>query len=436
MKPHSHGNKGISRRTFFKGVGALTGGILAGQVLGKADADFLAETGASMNQTDSTAPLLLAHYMPWYQNPDTSGYWGWHWTMDHFNPSQTDENGRPNIASHYTPLTGPYDSSDDALLEYQVLLMKLSGIDGVIVDWYGIDAFRDYATLHASTLKLFDWVKKAGLLFSICYEDQTIKHMVDGGVVKQEDARTRGQAVMQYMQEHWFTDDIYVKGNGQPLLFIFGPQFFKSAPDWETMFEGIDPVPGLITLDKNRVSSALSSYPWPPMQGGITHNRASIEAYLTDFYRKAARYDYLVGSAFPAFHDIYEEAGVRDSYGYLDAEEGETFGYTLQMALDQNPAVIQLVTWNDYGEGTIIEPTVEFGYRYLEMLQETRRASIDAAFSFTAEQLALPLQLFNLRKAHERDAEINAQLDEAFNAVVAGEIEAAVTIIGSFEQPE
>jgi hypothetical protein len=39
------------------------------------------------------------------------------------------------IASHFHPLTGPYDSSNDALLEYQVMLMKLSRIDGVIVDW-------------------------------------------------------------------------------------------------------------------------------------------------------------------------------------------------------------------------------------------------------------------------------------------------------------
>ena len=57
----------------------------------------------------SQRPLLMAHYMPWYQTPDVTGYWGWHWTMNHFNPAQTDENGRPQIASHTMPLTGPYD---------------------------------------------------------------------------------------------------------------------------------------------------------------------------------------------------------------------------------------------------------------------------------------------------------------------------------------
>jgi hypothetical protein len=93
----------------------------------------------------------MAHYMPWYQSPAVMGAWGWHWTMDHFNPNQKDADGQPSIASHHPPLTGPYDSSDDALLEYQVLLMKLSGIDGVIVDWYGFEDFQDYGLIKPAT---------------------------------------------------------------------------------------------------------------------------------------------------------------------------------------------------------------------------------------------------------------------------------------------
>jgi hypothetical protein len=67
-----------------------------------------------------TRPLLMAHYMPWYQTPSISGNgkWGYHWTMNHFDPNQKDANGRQEIASHFYPLTGPYDSQYDALLEY------------------------------------------------------------------------------------------------------------------------------------------------------------------------------------------------------------------------------------------------------------------------------------------------------------------------------
>ncbi len=141
-------------------------------------------------------PLFLAHYMSWYQTPGTSGYWGWHWTMDHFDPDQVDEDGRASIASHYYPLTGPYDSADDDLLEYQVMLMKLSGIDGVIVDWYGIEDFWDYGTINAATHRLFEHVQRAGLAFAICYEDVTIKNMVENGHLPAGSEASHAQEVM------------------------------------------------------------------------------------------------------------------------------------------------------------------------------------------------------------------------------------------------
>lgn len=384
---------------------------------------------------NETRALLLAHYMPWYQTPDVSGYWGWHWTMDHFNPENTDADGRPEIASQYMPLTGPYDSQDDAVLEYQVLLMKLSGIDGVIVDWYGIEDFRDYAVLNAATVRLFDYVKRAGLRFVICYEDQTIRHMISDGHIDSAAAIERGREDLRFMQEHWFTDDAYVTYNGQPLLFVFGPQYFRSPADWEALFDGTEPAPALVTLDNNLGFAALSSYPWPPMNmaGGITLAPAALDAYLDLFYRNARRRDLVVGSAFPAFHDIYAQAGVRSSYGFIDPLDGETLRHTLDVALTNDARIVQLVTWNDYGEGTIIEPTEEFGTQYLEIVQETRRSLEPEAFAFTADDLALPLRLFHLRREYAGDNNINTRLDDAFSAIIAGDTSAASDILDELE---
>ena len=58
--------------------------------------------------------------------------------------------------------------------------MKLAGIDGVIVDWYGSADFLDYGLNNQATVRLFQFTRKAGLKFSICYEDQTLQHMIDG----------------------------------------------------------------------------------------------------------------------------------------------------------------------------------------------------------------------------------------------------------------
>jgi hypothetical protein len=154
---------------------------------------------------------------------------------------------------------------------------------------------------------------------------------------------------------------------------------------------------------------------------------------LAEFYRKARRWDYGVGGAFPGFYDIYQEAGVRASYGYLDAQQGETLRFTLQLALEQNPDVIQLITWNDYGEGTIIEPTEDFGYHYLEIVQDTRRDIQDTPFPFTHDDLRLPLRLLNARKAHAGDAEVNARLETAVEALLAGDQERATSVLASCE---
>ena len=383
---------------------------------------------------ESPCPLLMAHYMPWYQTPSVSGYWGWHWTMNHFNPEQHDENGRPVIASYTMPLTGPYDSSDDDLLEYQVLLMKLSGIDGVIVDWYGMEEFRDYGVLNQSTNKLFTHIKEAGLSFAICYEDQAIKHMVDNKYLPAKDVYTHGQAVMRYLQDTWFHDEAYLKVAGQPLLLTFGPQYYTNATHWDTLFSVLDTRPAFITLDSHTESAGLSSYPWPPMwagQDGVLSQEA-LEQYLTTFYKKAARWGYLVAGAFPGFRDIYQEVGVASEVRYLDVRQGETFRFTLQMALDQRPNVIQLITWNDYGESTSIEPTEEFGYQYLEVVQETRRTMEGGDFSFTADDLRLPLQLFKVRKHYAEDTGVQARLDEVFAAILTGEVDTARRIIANY----
>ncbi len=74
--------------------------------------------------------------------------------------------------------------------------------------------------------KLFQAIKKAGLKFVICYEDQTVKHMVENGHIQEEDAIAQGQEVMRYLQDTWFKDDAYLKVDDQPVLFTFGPQVF------------------------------------------------------------------------------------------------------------------------------------------------------------------------------------------------------------------
>src|SRR5260221_13542196 len=103
---------------------------------------------------------VMVYYMPWFTAKPYSDSWGWHWTMDHFNPDIVGASGERQIASWYYPLIGPYDSLDPAVLEYHVLLMKLAGGGGGIVDWYGSAHVLDYGRNNQGRLKLFEFARE------------------------------------------------------------------------------------------------------------------------------------------------------------------------------------------------------------------------------------------------------------------------------------
>jgi hypothetical protein len=372
-------------------------------------------------------PLLLAHYMPWYKAPtqkanETNGpAYGGHWTgWGVFNPGQS-AGGKAPIASQQYPLTGPYDSADVNILEYQAALMKLAGIDGVIFDWYGNKEVMDYGEIHKAAQSMISVLKRAGLKFAVCYEDQTIKHQIDRKLIRGEDALETGKEVFRFLQNHWFYDNAYIRYQGRPVVLCFGPQYFADQSQWEELFSVTKPHPYFMDLD-NRTAWAEGSYNWPPMwasEGGVLSiNR--LQQYLNAFYQgRQKNKPYRAATVFPAFEDIYGAIG-GTSYGHLEYDQGNTFVLTFTAALDFDPQVIQIATWNDYGEGTIIEPTIERGYRELEFLQKKQR-EWNPEFPYTQGDLRIPLELFKLRYLDPNTSK-KADIAGAYQGLFAGDL--------------
>ncbi|MFO1478108.1 MAG: glycoside hydrolase family 71/99-like protein [Verrucomicrobiota bacterium] len=372
---------------------------------------------------------VMAYYMPWFTARPFRDEWGWHWTMGHFDPDRRSASGQREIASWYYPLIGPYDSSDPVVLEYHVLLMKLAGIDGVMVDWYGSADHLDYGVNNEATVRLFEFTRKAGLSFAICYEDQTIQHLIDDKNLAPGDAIAHAQGEMRYLQEHFFRDPSYLRLKGQPVLLNFGPQYFLASSNWDAIFSVLEPTnrPAFFTED-NRVPAGAGAFDWPPMwisqapgTGGVLSG-AALKTYLADFEQKASSWPAFVSSAFARFHDIYQRAGVRNYWGYLGDRGGDTFRETLSHSLTNSAPIVQLVTWNDFGEGTMVEPTEEFGCRDLGILQDFRRQYLQPGFSRGTNDLDLAIRLYRHRREAGTNAAMNAELDRVFSAAVTGEL--------------
>ena len=147
------------------------------------------------------------------------------------------------------------------------------------------------------------------------------------------------------------------------------------------------------------------------------HHTLLWQKHLRELYSRGAKGESVIAPVFPKFHDIYQEAGGHKSYGYLDDQDGKTFEQTLQLAWQSNSPLIQIATWNDYGEGTMIEPTKEFAYGYLESLQ--RRFAANGKFAYTPIDLRLPIILYQLRKHYTGNKELTAQLSHASKLLFA-----------------
>lgn len=373
---------------------------------------------------------VFVHYMPWYASKPVSGQWGWHWTMGHFNPDKLAGKGIREAATHDPPVIGLYDSNDPDVLECQVLLMKLAGIEGVIIDWYGITDFRDYGLVHRNTQHLIKFVKRAGLKFAICYEDQTLKHLVEGKQIPASQVMAQGKSVMGWLDEHWFGDDAYLQVDGKPLLLVFGPQYLNQS-QWKELRTGLKHSPLICGLPHLVQPAGLDGlFAWPPVSGGKTVTPEMWRKRLTEYYARAPQ-ETVISVAFPGFHDIYQQAGLHASYGYIDTQGGKTMVETLQLAARSGSPLIQVATWNDYGEGTVVEPQKKKGYRNLEIIQSFIAARSPQKKIADSSDFRLPVLLHHLRKEYQGEQSVTGKLNEAAMLLFAGDTQQARKLLES-----
>jgi acetyl esterase/lipase len=352
--------------------------------------------------------LFLAHYMPWYTTQHVSGEWGWHWTMNHFDPERIQWDAKRDAASHDSPLIGLYDSSDPHALECHALLMKFAGLDGVIIDWYGTANHLDFASNHRHTQQLLPWLKKAGLRFALCYEDKSLEAASKASAPDATSPLAQAQQDFQWAQKAWFSDPAYVRLENRPIALVFGPQFLPKE-HWNTLQSSLSSHPLLFGLPHLGREHGLDGiFGWPPVEGGKTLEPTAWKKSLETLHARSKQGERVIATAFPGFRDIYKQAGVHDSYGSISSRYGATFRESLELATQSEAPIVQIATWNDYGEGTMIEPTRHHGFRFLEILQNHLRHQAHGI-----ADLRLPVALYQLRKRALAHAPLQAQLDQA-----------------------
>jgi hypothetical protein len=351
-----------------------------------------------------TNPMpVYMHYMPWFQTPQTLGpnNWGWHWTMNNRNPNVIDSSGQRQIASHYYPLIGPYDSSDKYVIEYHMLLAKLCGVDGVIVDWYGNHGTNgDINSLLSASNKIVAATKNYGLQVGVTLEDRFAASTADV------------TANINYLQQNYFTQPNYIRvgASKSALMTVFGPVKFQQPSQWNTILSGPGEKPAVVPIQyqSQQVGTGASGeFAWVYQDAGTQDHLTVQKNFLSV---QAPKFATSLGVAYAGYHDYYAQGNAGAGAGFIiPSNNGQTLTDTL--ALDQtyskNISAIQLATWNDFGEGTQLEPTVQDGFTNLQKIQTL------TGVSYGLSELQLVYHLYQARQSVMGNANGEALLDQA-----------------------
>jgi hypothetical protein len=244
-----------------------------------------------------------------------------------------------------------YSSNDAAQVKRQIEDMISRGIDGVIVDWYGPSNTIDTAT----QLVMQEAEKHAGFSFAIMIDAGAIGSNGCNGCNPQQTLVN----LMKYVEQHYFPSSAYLNVQGQPIITNFNIDYDYQI-DWQAANAQLHTPPRLIFQNQEGFTRSLSdgSYSWVmPQIGdfGLT--------YLSSFYATGLEFsnEKTVGAAYKGFNDSLAPWG---SSRFMDQQCGQTWLQTFAQVnalFNQGRQLpyLQIVTWNDYEEGTEIESGID-----------------------------------------------------------------------------
>lgn len=377
---------------------------------------FVLEKFTSQALIKTNPMKVYVHYMPWFFSKDYDGQWGSHWTMSNANPDDTVA-GKASIASHFYPEIGPYSSNDPDVLEYHFLLMKYSGIDGVLIDWYGTQQIYDYPQLLEASNNARNHFSEIGLDYAVVYEDRTLQSIASNDSSLQ---RQLAAADIQYLKTEYFNDFNYIDINSSPLLPVFGPIVIESPSVWTRIFDDVSINPTFLTLwgeggDAGIETNGEFAWIW---NGGSNHFQL-----VSSFYNNSS-ISLKLGIAYPGFKDFYQEGGWGNGLGWeIDPDNGATLESLLDLAFQKNLSHLQIATWNDFGEGTAIEPALEYGTSYLESIQSFTGVNVGKT------ELALIKDLYDKRKRFKNEPLLQLKLDQVYYYLISLQVAEAQDLL-------
>jgi len=262
------------------------------------------------------APVQAAFFYPWY--PDR-------WTHGSIYPY-----------TNYTPALGYYDSQDDQVIDQQLALAKRAHQEAFISSWWGPGHDTDAALQYLFQRSSREGSPHPGLRWAVYYEAERSSAPRPDQIA----------ADLQHLAGTVFSHPAYLRVGGRPVVFVNGGgENCTTAARWAQ-------AKALLSGEVYVVLKVFSGFATCASQPDAWHQYAAASPYVAHPPHAA--------SVSPGFSRWGETPRLGRDAARFEADV---------QRLAASGAFWQLVTtWNEWGDGTGVEPAQEFGETYIDIL--------------------------------------------------------------------
>ncbi|CAG0896258.1 unnamed protein product [Cyprideis torosa] len=327
-----------------------------------------------------TAKKIHVFYYAWYGNPKVDGKW-MHWNHRRLpdwskkevlkeggeNASQTASRHRPpdDIGANFYPQLGPYSSADPDIIRQHFSDIKNAGIGVVVVSWYPPGHADDEGDADIQTElypKLLDAAAEHGLFLTFHIEPFHNRNA--------ETLRNVFVHLNKMYGEHPALYRVRSRRSNKDLpLYYLYDSYQVPAKEWQRVLKGdgdlsirgtdFDVVAMGLILAPSDVDSIVEA----EMDGAYTYfaTNAFTKASTWSYWKRIGQLLKQRGLMFcPSVGPGYIDTQVRpwNAVNTRERQEGKYLTDAWQKAVESQPDFISITSFNEWHEGTQIEPAM------------------------------------------------------------------------------
>ena len=288
---------------------------------------LLLATPTPTTHANSERPVM-AFYYPWWEEND--------WTYE-------------RMSDVPDPL---YSSGDEATIERHIQQADQAGIDVFICTWYGPEEDR----LDARCRRLMEMAREMGSDLQVAI----IPDQSAWPALKSIDALVNALDVL---EQDFMSQSNYFHFQGRPAVFWFNPNSLGGVQTWQQVRNRADPNREHFWFGGTDIFDFLSVYDtlyyfditWETRPG----------AAMASYNRRLNGRAPFIATVMPGYDDMRIRGGHARS-----RENGAYYQHTWEDAVAYNADAVVITSFNEFFEGSHIEPSEQYGNLYLRLTRE------------------------------------------------------------------